>query len=1067
MSAIEVRRSTDGAVQAFDVSDVGSGAVVSFVTQQDPNADGLVRFLNQAAEGGNALAPSLDRFPKIVEDGSLIASGGNETVNWSQKQDGYEVEFANASGVSQSRTQSVELTVDVDDLKGSPQTIVNSNGLRLWERDGKILATISNPDVDAEEVRNTVPGAISGIKSYEGEVYFFTKFNFGNFKVSKWDPQAEQLVSVDQGESFGSTLRGDMIVYDGKLWAQNDNQSQMKSYDGSSWTVERIFQTGRGGLQFKPDGSKLYVSDAVIHQFDLSTSWEVDSGEYVGVSRAPLPSGDFLNAGGSYIKSDGTKIWVTDKDGDTRTIAEYDFGTPWEIDTLSFVAEYDFSSEVGTSPDDITFKPDGTKMFIKSGRLYEFDLSNAWDPSSASFTGNDLVTGRDTFSGNNTGTTMFFHPDGTKVYFGDFDFLVERKLSTPWDVGSFTNLNLYQIDEVWDNTVDEGIWGITFKPDGNNMYLASRNPDDDAANSLRPSIPTTNSAVKQFSLSSSWDVSTRTFEKSSFPRFESNITCSFIFRGDVFFLDSQNPILHRYDGNEWSQAISEQEFEDNAVARIGGFNTGTSGTHGAGVWNDKVWITGYHANFLGAMYSWTPETGLQVEYDFDIKESESIPMSNPASAPAYKGELNVLTAFSFNTDVFGQAFFDQANGFLNESQQAFDTSFSEDSTGVELSSRMGSAVYDGDLYLNEVFFSNNSDEGVWKWDGETLEKSTLSGSGSSWKALNVHKGELWAASGFSGSGGIYRKGNGEELSTSYDDTKDEIEITAAVNDDILFLDVEGQQESIFHDVDYKESGSVRLGLSYGGGRSDQHAPVDESYKGAIREFLWYPGFLQDPFEEAASQSFFTATTSVTAQGDTFISGTASTNIVAGNITKIEVLAAPNSGGTFQVIEEVVAPSNQQVSWTHSGLITGEDYFYKARVTPGYTSVSPIESSEVSAVAEYQQSSAPTISADRTGNSVSGSVSVDGTTFGGNVQRYEIFRKKQSDPSFSKTQEVVTSNTTANWNDGGLDSVPYEYKAKVIDTDGGDTPFSTVVAVFPPSGTLADSDLAWGVEDLSG
>jgi len=75
-------------------------------------------------------------------------------------------------------------------------------------------------------------------------------------------------------------------------------------------------------------------------------------------------------------------------------------------------------------------------------------------------------------------------------------------------------------------------------------------------------------------------------------------------------------------------------------------------------------------------------------------------------------------------------------------------------------------------------------------------------------------------------------------------------------------------------------------------------------------------------------------------------------------------------------------------------------------------------------------------------------------------------KKQSASSFSKVQEVSTTNTTASWSDSGLDPVTYEYKAKVIDTNGGDTPFSGVATVFAPTTSTAEYDLAWGIEDLS-
>lgn len=48
----------------------------------------------------------------------------------------------------------------------------------------------------------------------------------------------------------------------------------------------------------------------------------------------------------------------------------------------------------------------------------------------------------------------------------------------------------------------------------------------------------------------------------------------------------------------------------------------------------------------------------------------------------------------------------------------------------------------------------------------------------------------------------------------------------------------------------------------------------------------------------------------------------------------------------------------------------------------------------------------------------------------------------------------------------MDPVTYEYKAKVIDTNGGDTPFSGVATVFAPTTSTAEYDLAWGIEDLS-
>lgn len=83
MSAIEVKRVGDGSTRAFDINEIGDGTLLDWVTQNDSTADGLVRFLNQSGETGNAMAPdSLKRFPMIVEDGSLITDATEIELTW-------------------------------------------------------------------------------------------------------------------------------------------------------------------------------------------------------------------------------------------------------------------------------------------------------------------------------------------------------------------------------------------------------------------------------------------------------------------------------------------------------------------------------------------------------------------------------------------------------------------------------------------------------------------------------------------------------------------------------------------------------------------------------------------------------------------------------------------------------------------------------------------------------------------------------------------------------------------------------------------------------------------------
>ena len=67
-----------------------------------------------------------------------------------------------------------------------------------------------------------------------------------------------------------------------------------------------------------------------------------------------------------------------------------------------------------TNAQDISFGPDGTKMYVlgAGGRdVNEYDLSTAWDVSTASYTQNFSVASQDTAP-----LGVFFKSDGAKMY---------------------------------------------------------------------------------------------------------------------------------------------------------------------------------------------------------------------------------------------------------------------------------------------------------------------------------------------------------------------------------------------------------------------------------------------------------------------------------------------------------------------------------------------------------------------------------------------------------------------------------------------------------------------------
>ena len=159
-------------------------------------------------------------------------------------------------------------------------------------------------------------------------------------------------------------------------------------FDVSTGVFSQKFSVGAQeltpyGIEFKPDGTKMYVVGATgddINEYDLSTPWDVSTASYnqnFSVSAqetAPMAV---------RFKPDGTKMYVTGSTGDD--VNEYDLSTPWDVSTASFVQ----SKVTGdTIQYGLTFTSDGAKMYTSGAtldRIREWDLSTPWDVSTAVF----------------------------------------------------------------------------------------------------------------------------------------------------------------------------------------------------------------------------------------------------------------------------------------------------------------------------------------------------------------------------------------------------------------------------------------------------------------------------------------------------------------------------------------------------------------------------------------------------------------------------------------------------------------------------------------------------------
>jgi len=320
------------------------------------------------------------------------------------------------------------------------------------------------------------------------------------YDLANAEPPAYGAFSVAAQETNPS---GIFFKSDGtKMYVIGYSGDDVNEYDlSTAWDVSTASylqnfsvaaqETSPNGIFFKPDGTKMYVigyTGKDVNEYDLSTAWDVSSSSYLQNFSVAAQE---IDPTGIFFKPDGTKMYVIGSSGDD--VNEYDLSTAWDVSTASYLQNFSVAAQ-DTSPQSIFFKPDGLKMYVigSSGDdVNEYDLSTAWDVSTASYLQNFSVAAQDTST-----RGIFFKPDGTKMYVigSAGDAVFSYTLSTAWDVSaaSFD----YPTEGYFSVSAQEtSPQGIFFKPDGTKMYVIGFSGDD----------------VNEYDLSTAWDITTASY----------------------------------------------------------------------------------------------------------------------------------------------------------------------------------------------------------------------------------------------------------------------------------------------------------------------------------------------------------------------------------------------------------------------------------------------------------------------------------------------------------------------------------------------------------------------------
>ena len=239
-------------------------------------------------------------------------------------------------------------------------------------------------------------------------------------------------------------------------------------WDVSTATYRNSFdvsaqETSPRGVFFKPDGTKMYAMGPIgddVNEYDLSKAWDVSTAAHLQVFSVGAQDTAPVSI---FFKPDGLKMYVLGQTGDD--VNEYDLSTAWDVSTAVYLQLFSVNAQDAT-PFSIFFKPDGLKMYMvgtTGDSVYEYDLSTAWNVTTASFLQSFSVSAQEA---NPYG--LFLSADGTKMYVAGVsgDDINEYDLSTAWDVSTAVFLQLFYIGDR-----DSTPYDLFFKPDGSRVYV--------------------------------------------------------------------------------------------------------------------------------------------------------------------------------------------------------------------------------------------------------------------------------------------------------------------------------------------------------------------------------------------------------------------------------------------------------------------------------------------------------------------------------------------------------------------------------------------------------------------
>ena len=243
------------------------------------------------------------------------------------------------------------------------------------------------------------------------------------------------------------------------------------AYDDVSFSVAGQ-ETTPYSVNLNPDGTKMYVMGQTgddVNVYNLSTAFDVSTASHVGTRAVGTQDNQPWSL---HFKTDGTSMYMVG--GQYNTVFQYDLTTAFDIGTASYASKSFSVITQAPNARSLTFKPDGTKMYILDNQgddVYQYTLSTAWDVSTANY---DTVS----FSVTSEATNPYgitFNGDGTELFLADYssNSVYRYTLTTAYDL-STASYSSVSFDLSSQTTTPTDVF---FGDSGKKMYIVGASAD--------------------------------------------------------------------------------------------------------------------------------------------------------------------------------------------------------------------------------------------------------------------------------------------------------------------------------------------------------------------------------------------------------------------------------------------------------------------------------------------------------------------------------------------------------------------------------------------------------------